>query len=209
MSADAQSPIRLIVGLGNPGSEYEWTRHNAGCWYVDEIARRYGAPFKLEKRFSGQLSRIRVGGRECLLLKPTTFMNRSGQSVSALAAYFKIDQREMLVAHDELDLPAGEVRLKQGGGHAGHNGLRDVMPALGSRDFWRLRIGIDHPGDRNRVVAYVLSRPGRDEARALGEALDRAADCLDDLLDGLRGDQRRRADRVLARGAARDRQLAV
>jgi PTH1 family peptidyl-tRNA hydrolase len=184
MSADAQSPIRLIVGLGNPGSEYEWTRHNAGCWYVDEIARRYGAPFKLEKRFSGQLSRIRVGGRECLLLKPTTFMNRSGQSVSALAAYFKIDQREMLVAHDELDLAPGVVRLKEGGGHAGHNGLRDIIRALGGREFWRLRIGIDHPGPGRDVASYVLSRPPREDADAIMQAVEAAEKCLGDLLDG-------------------------
>jgi PTH1 family peptidyl-tRNA hydrolase len=176
--------IRLIVGLGNPGPEYADTRHNAGFLWVDRLAARCGGRLLRESRFNALLGRVQAGRHDLRLLQPLTFMNRSGQAVAAVAHYFSIPPEQILVAHDELDLPAGEVRLKQGGGHAGHNGLRDVMPALGSRDFWRLRIGIDHPGDRNRVVAYVLSRPGRDEARALGEALDRAADCLDELLDG-------------------------
>jgi PTH1 family peptidyl-tRNA hydrolase len=137
-----------------------------------------------ESRFNALLGRVQAGRHDLRLLEPLTFMNRSGQAVSAVARYFSIPPEQILVAHDELDLPPGEVRLKQGGGHAGHNGLRDVMSALGSRDFWRLRVGIDHPGDRSRVVDYVLSRPGRDEARALDEALERAADCLDDILEG-------------------------
>lgn len=184
MDANAQLPIRLIVGLGNPGSEYEETRHNAGYWFVDEISRRCGAPFRLEKRFNGLLGRLHVGGRECLLLKPTTFMNRSGLSVASLAGYFKIGQEEILVAHDELDLAPGVIRLKEGGGHAGHNGLRDIIRALNGSEFWRLRIGIDHPGPGRDVAGYVLSRPSRDDADAIRQAIEAAETHLDDLLRG-------------------------
>lgn len=178
------SPIRLIVGLGNPGAEYAETRHNAGFWLVDRLAQRHGAQFKVESRFHGQCCRICVGGAECWLLKPTTFMNRSGQSVSSLANYFKIPLEEILVAHDELDLAPGAVRLKQGGGHAGHNGLRDIISAMGGRDFWRLRIGIDHPGSARQVVDYVLGRPARDDADAIGGAIDAAEMALPEILAG-------------------------
>ena len=139
-------PISLIVGLGNPGGQYAETRHNAGFWFVDLLARKHGCVFRNESRFHGETCRIFQGSRECRLLKPATFMNRSGQAVSSLAAYFRIPPEQILIAHDELDLPPGTVRLKQGGGHAGHNGLRDIISALGGRDFWRLRIGIDRPG---------------------------------------------------------------
>ncbi len=177
-------PISLIVGLGNPGGQYAETRHNAGFWFVDLLARHHGGVFKAESRFHGQTCRIHVGGHECRLLKPSTYMNRSGQSVSSLAGYFRIPQEQLLVAHDELDLPAGGVRLKQGGGHAGHNGLRDIMSALGGREFWRLRIGIDHPGDVRQVVDYVLRRPSRDDALAIEDAIVRAEGTLPDLLSG-------------------------
>ena len=176
--------ISLIVGLGNPGAKYDATRHNAGFWFVDLLAGRHGGSFRAETRFHGQLASIRVGGRECRLLKPSTFMNRSGQAVSSLSHYFKIPPQQILLAHDELDLPAGVARFKQGGGHAGHNGLRDTMAALGSRDFYRLRIGIDHPQERDKVVDYVLSRPSRADAQAIGRALEAAADALPDLLAG-------------------------
>jgi PTH1 family peptidyl-tRNA hydrolase len=174
MNRKPSPAIRLIVGLGNPGAQYEDTRHNAGFWLVDRLAQQYAGQFKAESRFHGQTCRISVAGMECWLLKPTTYMNRSGQSVSSLARYFKMTADEILVAHDELDLPAGDVRLKQGGGHAGHNGLRDIMSALGGGDFWRARIGIGHPGERGQVVDYVLSRPSladRDAIQAVIEAV--------------------------------------
>ena len=178
MSSQAPPGIRLIVGLGNPGAQYEDTRHNSGFWFVDILARLHGGVFKSESRFHGQTCRIRVEGEECWLLKPATFMNRSGQSVSSLMRYYNLDMDELLVAHDELDLPAGELRLKLGGGHAGHNGLRDIMSALGGGGFYRLRIGIDHPGDRDRVTDHVLSRPSREDADAVLAGLEKAADTL-------------------------------
>jgi len=176
--------IQCIVGLGNPGSKYESTRHNAGYWFVDELARRHAARFRQESKFLGETCRLSVNGKQCWLLKPTTFMNRSGQSVSALARFYRIPPGQILVAHDELDLPTGIVRLKKGGGHGGHNGLRDTIKALGTPEFFRLRIGIDHPGHRDQVVDYVLSPPRREEARQIEEAIDRAADQLPLLLDG-------------------------
>ncbi len=179
------SPLKLIVGLGNPGPQYEHTRHNVGFWFVDLLAHKHGESFKTENRFHGQVCRIRIDGHDCRMLKPMTFMNRSGQALIALAAYFGIPAEQILVAHDELDLPAGIVRLKLGGGgHAGHNGLRDIMGRFGSRDFHRLRIGIDHPQDRSRVTDYVLSRPGPTDREAIAEALEQAADTLTELLAG-------------------------
>ncbi len=176
--------IQLVVGLGNPGRRYELNRHNTGFWFVDLLARRFGGEFKVESRFHGSACRIRVEGEECWLLKPSTYMNGSGQSVSSLANYFKIDAPQILVAHDELDLTAGEIRLKKNGGHAGHNGLRDIISALGSKDFWRLRIGIDHPGDRDLVVDYVLGNPSRDDAVAIESGLERTLDLFPKLLQG-------------------------
>lgn len=176
--------IQMVVGLGNPGRQYEGNRHNTGFWFVDLLARRYGGEFKQESRFHGAVCRIHVGGNECWLLKPSTYMNRSGQSVSSLAKYFKLDPSQILVAHDELDMLAGEVRLKHDGGHAGHNGLRDIISAISSKEFWRLRIGIDHPGDRNMVVDYVLGNPSRDDVIAIESCLDRAADLFPKLLSG-------------------------
>jgi len=177
-------PIRLIAGLGNPGTQYTQTRHNAGFWFVDLLAKDHGGVFRNETRFLGETCRIFQGGRECWLFKPTTFMNRSGQAVSSLAAYFRIPPEQILIAHDELDLSPGTVRLKQGGGHAGHNGLRDIISALGGRDFWRLRIGIDHPGESREVVNYVLGRPSRDDAAAIEDAIERAAGALPEILSG-------------------------
>jgi peptidyl-tRNA hydrolase, PTH1 family len=179
-------PIHLIVGLGNPGAEYAETRHNAGFWFVDNLARRYQASFKSESKFHGQICRIRADGVECWLVKPATFMNKSGRSVASLANYYRIPMEEMLVVHDELDLAAGTVRLKQGGGHAGHNGLRDIISAIGGRDFWRLRVGISRPGGAGggQVVNYVLGRPARDEAAAIEDAISEAERILGDLLSG-------------------------
>jgi PTH1 family peptidyl-tRNA hydrolase len=181
--------IRLIVGLGNPGPEYASTRHNVGFWFVDALTpaidqRQGPTGFKAEARFHGELGRLSRRGRDLRLLKPSTYMNHSGRSVAAVCRYFEISPEQVLVAHDELDLPVGTVRLKQGGGHAGHNGLRDTINLLGTRDFWRLRIGIDHPGDRSQVINYVLGRPSREDAIRIEEALRDAEGIVDDCLDG-------------------------
>jgi len=184
MSSPAERPVRLIVGLGNPGTDYAATRHNAGFWFVDRVADCHGGVFRSDAKFHGQVCRVVVGGRECWLLKPSTYMNRSGQSVSAVARYYKIDPAEMLVAHDELDMAPGVVRLKRGGGHAGHNGLRDIIKALGGPDFWRLRIGIDHPGDARQVVNYVLGRPSKQDEEAIVRGLDDAERVLPELVAG-------------------------
>jgi PTH1 family peptidyl-tRNA hydrolase len=176
--------IEVIVGLGNPGPDYEPSRHNAGFWFLDEIARRHALQFRAESKFAGQVARLQLHGHQCWLLKPTTYMNHSGRAIAALARFYRLSPEQLLVAHDELDLPPGSVRLKQGGGHGGHNGLRDTMAALGSRDFHRLRIGIGHPGQREQVVDYVLSPPSREEESAIRQAIDRAADHLAALLEG-------------------------
>lgn len=176
--------IRLLAGLGNPGSEYEGTRHNVGFWLVDEVARLHGGTFRREAKFHGQACRVSVAGVDLWLLKPLTYMNRSGQSVGAALNYLKLEPEQLLVAHDELDLPVGAVRLKVGGGHAGHNGLRDTMAVLGAPQFARLRIGITHPGDRSQVVNYVLGRPSRDDEALIREGIGRAADCLPLLVAG-------------------------
>lgn len=176
--------IRLIVGLGNPGPDYAATRHNVGFWLVDALALLHGGCFRVEPKLRGELCRLSIGAADLRLLKPLTYMNRSGQSVAAVSRYFEIPPEAILIAHDELDLPVGTVRLKQGGGHAGHNGLRDTITSLGSADFWRLRIGIDHPGDRGQVVGYVLSRPSRGDSATIREGLTRALEVTDDLLVG-------------------------
>jgi PTH1 family peptidyl-tRNA hydrolase len=166
--------IRLIVGLGNPGPEHETDRHNAGFWFVDGVARAHGGSWRREARFHGEAARAVVGGADVWLLKPRTFMNRSGQSVSALMRFYRILPAEVLVAHDELDLPPGTVRLKRGGGSGGHNGLKDVTAALGGPDYGRLRIGIGHPRDLypgREVVDFVLQRPSRAERDAIDAAM--------------------------------------
>ena len=164
--------IKCVVGLGNPGPKYVETRHNAGFWFVDELARAHGAVFRAENKFSGEVARLSTSLGDCWVLKPTTYMNHSGRSVAALCNFYRITPGELLVAYDELDLGAGVVRLKHGGGHGGHNGMRDVCAALGSRDFNRLRIGIGHPGHKDAVVPYVLSRPGREEHAAILQGID-------------------------------------
>lgn len=176
--------IHCIVGLGNPGEKYAGTRHNAGFWFVDELARRHQAVFRAEAKFFGEVCRISVHGKDCWLLKPSTYMNRSGKSVSAFSHFYKIAVPNLLLAHDELDLDPGVVRLKQGGGHGGHNGLRDSASAMNSRDFYRLRLGIGHPGHRDQVTGYVLSRPSRSEQQQIEQAVDAAADQLGGLLAG-------------------------
>ena len=167
------SAPRLIVGLGNPGPEYAETRHNAGFWLCERLAHRLGAELKRESRFHGLAGRTR---EQVWLLLPQTYMNRSGQAVAALAGFYRIPPAEMLVLHDELDLAPGVLRLKFGGGLGGHNGLKDIVAHLGTQDFWRLRIGIGHPGDRNEVVDYVLKRPRVEERSLIDAALERALD---------------------------------
>lgn len=170
--------LRAIIGLGNPGPDYERTRHNAGFWFVDLLADRQRASFRREGKFFGDLARVQIAGTDTLLLKPMTFMNRSGQSVSALAQFYKLAPGDLLVAHDELDLPAGELRLKLGGGHGGHNGLRDIHKPLGE-GYRRLRVGIGHPGDKTLVLDYVLGRPSKADEDQIRSGLDRAAAALE------------------------------
>ena len=162
--------IRVLVGLGNPGADYVDTRHNAGFWLVDEIAADAGATFRFEKRYNGEVCKISPLARDRHLLKPMTFMNRSGQAVAALLRFYKFTPAQLLVVHDELDLPPGTSRIKFGGGHGGHNGLRDIISHLGSRDFFRIRIGIGHPGDSKQVINYVLRKPSQADAAAISDA---------------------------------------
>ena len=176
--------IKLFVGLGNPGPDYEATRHNAGFWWVDELARQWRMNLQPERGYFGLVARGVVNGNTVWLLEPQTFMNKSGQSVAALARFFKIQPDEVLVVHDELDLPPGEVKLKRGGGHAGHNGLRDIHSQLGSPDYWRLRIGVGHPGDRAEVVNWVLKKPSPDHRAAIEEAISRSLKAAEDLVAG-------------------------
>jgi len=178
----AGEPLKLIVGLGNPGTEYARTRHNAGFQFVDELARRYGATFRSEPRHRAELARARIADADLWLLKPMSYMNHSGDPVRSVATFYKVAPSHLLVAYDELDFPAGVVRMKQGGGAAGHNGMRDLIAQVGD-GFWRLRIGIGHPGDRSRVLDYVLGRPGPADAPLLEAAIQAAADSVPVLLN--------------------------
>ncbi|HFD80198.1 MAG TPA: aminoacyl-tRNA hydrolase [Gammaproteobacteria bacterium] len=175
--------IELIVGLGNPGPEYEPTRHNAGFWFVDRLAEHCRQTFRSESRFRSEVARCRLDDSECRLQKPQTFMNRSGQAVAALARFFRIETPRILVVHDELDLPPGTIRLKTGGGHGGHNGLRDLIAHLG-RDFHRLRIGIGHPGHRDEVVDYVLHRPSRQDRSLIEASIEDALTVMPEVVAG-------------------------
>lgn len=177
--------IRLIVGLGNPGSEYENTRHNAGLWLLEEIARQYGVQLKPEKKFHGLSGKARIKGQDVYLLFPTTFMNLSGQAVQALANFYKISVNEILVLHDELDLPTGTAKFKLGGGHGGQNGLRDIINKMGNnKNFYRCRIGIGHPGDKNKVTGHVLGKPNKDDLKKIEAVIDVAASEIDSTVDG-------------------------
>ncbi len=178
------TPVQLIVGLGNPGPKYAQTRHNVGFLFVDELARAQGVSCRPEAKFHGEVCKVHLAGREVWLLKPGTFMNRSGQAVAALARFYKIPAEAILVVHDELDIPAGQVRLKQGGGHGGHNGLRDIIQQLGSRDFLRLRIGIDHPGTAREVTNYVLGKPSPEQRQRIEAAIDEALRVLPQIIEG-------------------------
>jgi peptidyl-tRNA hydrolase, PTH1 family len=176
--------IRLFVGLGNPGAEYEATRHNAGFWFIDELARDWGVSLSVQSQYFGWVGSMGHGDNKVWLLKPGTFMNRSGQAVAALAKFFKIPPEAVLVVHDELDIAPGEAKLKFGGGHAGHNGLRDIHARLGSADYWRLRIGIGHPGDKNEVANWVLKKPAPDQREAIEQAVARSLKAANDLRMG-------------------------
>lgn len=176
--------IQLIVGLGNPGPEYLATRHNAGFWWIETLAQQWGVQLAHSRDFHGFMGVAQQQGRKVWLLQPTLFMNRSGQSVAALACFYKIPPEHMLIVHDELDLEPGQARLKQGGGHAGHNGLRDICTQLGSRDFWRLRLGIGHPGSKPEVVNWVLKKPSPDHRIAIEQAIDRSLLAVPDILAG-------------------------
>ena len=180
----SDSGIRLIAGLGNPGPRYQATRHNAGFWFADAVAHGRGGQFKSSTRFHGELCEVAVDGRSCWILKPDVFMNRSGQAVAALAGFYKIPAEQILVVHDELDLPAGTARLKQGGGNGGHNGLRSIAESLGSGNFVRLRIGIGHPGQRDLVTDYVLTKPSQEDRQAIEEAITNAMALLPDIFSG-------------------------
>jgi len=174
----------MIVGLGNPGSEHESQRHNAGFWYVDELARAFGVVFSTDKKSNSLVGKTMINGRPLHLVKPYNYMNNSGQGVAAVARFYKIDLSKVIVAHDELDLPPGNIRIKQGGGHGGHNGLRDIIAKTGSRDFWRLRIGIGHPGHKNAVSGYVLKRASADHQRLIDETIDLALRESREFIDG-------------------------
>lgn len=176
--------IQLVAGLGNPGAKYEQTRHNAGFWFVDEVARQYNACFKSESKFKSEVARCSIAGNDCRLQKPMDFMNRSGLPVASLAGFYQIPRSGILIVHDDLDLPVGTVKLKKGGGHGGHNGLRDLIPHLGGNDFLRLRIGIGHPGHRDDVVGYVLKNASRDDRAAIDQAIDDAVKMLADIVAG-------------------------
>ena len=176
--------IRLIVGLGNPGADYVDTRHNAGFWFLDLLANHLSLSFRFEKRFNADEAKHRVGGKDIFLLKPQTFMNRSGQSVGALARFYKLKPQQMLVVHDELDLAPGDNRLKLGGGHGGHNGLRDTINHLGDNDFFRLRVGIGHPGDRDQVINYVLHRPSVQDKDLIEAANQRTLEVMPLVFEG-------------------------
>ncbi|MCC6207201.1 MAG: aminoacyl-tRNA hydrolase [Gammaproteobacteria bacterium] len=173
------APIEVIAGLGNPGAEYRDTRHNAGFWLLDDLARRAGAEFRSERRFQGETARAEIDGLPCHLLKPTTFMNRSGQAVAALARYYRIPVERILVVHDEIDLPPGAARFKRGGGHGGHNGLRDIIEVFGgATDFLRLRLGVGHPGSAAAVVNYVLHPPSAADRTLIDTAIGEAIEVL-------------------------------
>lgn len=177
------SKIKLIVGLANPGADYAQTRHNAGAWYVDLLAQRHQQSLKEESKFFGYTARIKLNGNDVRLLVPTTFMNLSGKAVQAMANFYRIELDEILVAHDELDLPPGIVKMKLGGGNGGHNGLKDIQSKFANNpNFYRLRIGIGHPGDKNKVVGFVLGKPPMSEQKLIDDAIDEALSCTDILM---------------------------
>jgi peptidyl-tRNA hydrolase, PTH1 family len=173
----SDTSLKLIAGLGNPGAEYARTRHNVGCWFIDELARRHGGVFRAEPRHQAELARARIEATEVWLVKPMTYMNASGTALGSVAHFYKIEPQQILVAYDELDFSPGTLRLKQGGGAAGHNGVRDIIASIGE-SFWRMRIGIGRPGVKGEGVDHVLSRPTADDERLIREAIVAGADAL-------------------------------
>lgn len=176
--------IKLFVGLGNPGPDYELTRHNAGFWWIDALAQELKAPLVMDKAYHGRVARTTVQAQTVWLLQPQTFMNLSGKSVAALARFFKIAPEDILVAHDELDIAPGQMKLKLGGSHAGHNGLRDIHAQLGTDDYWRLRLGIGHPGNKAEVIHWVLKKPSLDDRIAVDQCIQRALKALPHFISG-------------------------
>lgn len=176
--------IKLFVGLGNPGPDYAATRHNAGFWWIDELARELKVSLSMDKSYHGYMARTTVGGQTIWLLQPQTFMNLSGKSVASLAKFFKIAPEEILVVHDELDITPGQMKVKFGGSHAGHNGLRDIHAQLGSADYWRLRIGVGHPGVKSEVINWVLKKPSLDNRIAIDQAITRSLKAVPDMISG-------------------------
>ena len=176
-------PIRIIAGLGNPEEKYERTLHNAGFWFVDELARKYGGSFRYEKKFDADYCRVNLHGEDVWLVKPQSYMNCSGQPIRGMLDYYRLRTNQLLVAHDEIDLPPGTVRLKEGGGHGGHNGLRDIIKHCGN-DFLRLRLGVGHPGERHKVTNYVLKRGSSDVESAVERNIDDAIDVMPEVVDG-------------------------
>ncbi|WII92114.1 aminoacyl-tRNA hydrolase [Kingella negevensis] len=176
--------IKLIVGLGNIGTEYEHTRHNVGFWFLDELAYQWKANFKAEKKFFGDVARVARPQGEVWLLKPSTYMNLSGKAVAALAQFYKIKPEEILVVHDELDIPCGNIRFKLGGGNGGHNGLKSIQAQCGTPNFYRLRLGIDHPGDRNLVAAWVLNKPSAADRELIDQTISKSLQAMPDIMTG-------------------------
>ena len=176
--------IKLIVGLGNPSKEYEQTRHNAGFWFIDELAWQWKVSLKEDKKYFGEVARVSRAEGDVWLLKPLTFMNLSGKAVGALAQFYKIKPEEILAVHDELDIPCGRIRVKRGGGNGGHNGLKDIQAKLGTADFYRLRLGIDHPGDKALVSAYVLNKPSAEDKQKVEEAIGKSLQGLPLIMEG-------------------------
>lgn len=176
--------IKLIVGLGNPGPTYEKTRHNAGVWFIEYLAGTHHSTFKTEKHFHSLITSTHIGSKTCQLAYPTTFMNHSGRAVQAISHFYQYKPEEILVVHDELDLPAGIARLKLGGGHGGHNGLRDIIKALGSNQFYRLRVGIGHPGSKEQVLNYVLGTPSKTDREAIDTAIAEASQVIEQIVSG-------------------------
>ena len=180
--------IKMIVGLGNVGSEYEHTRHNTGFWFVDELAWQLKATFKSEKKFFGEVARVARPEGDIWLLKPETYMNLSGKAVAALAQFYKIQPEEILVVHDELDIPCGQIRFKLGGGNGGHNGLKDIQAKFGTPNFYRLRLGIGHPGEKHLVVGFVLNKPSAAERQLMDDAIAKSLRAVPDILAGKQED---------------------
>lgn len=176
--------IKLIVGLGNPGPQYQNTRHNAGAWFVESLTQQLHTQLKASTKFFGLHQKINLHGHDCHLLIPTTFMNHSGRAVAAVCHYYDILPQEVLVAHDELDLPPGKLKLKLDGGHGGHNGLKDIMSALDSQQFYRLRIGIGHPGHRDKVLDFVLNPANKHDKQLIDESITKAIDCVETMING-------------------------